>query len=671
MRLLSPGRPAALLATVLVTALAAVLAAPLVPGPTRAQAAASYNYTEALQKSIYFYEAQQSGKKPAWSRVEWRGDRTLNDGKPAGVDLSGGWYDAGDHVKFGFPMAFTTTMLAWGLVENRSGYGTQLTPMLNNLKWATDYLIAAHPEPETLYVQVGDGSVDHAYWGPPEVIDIKGMSRPVYKITPTCKGTDVVAETAAAMAASSMAFRQSDPSYADTLLTHARQLFTFADTTKGTNGQDTAYTSCVPGISGYYNSTWEGGSDHPGATKMYWDELAWASVWLYRATGTASYLDKAREFYPKMGSEPDAGQGAGGTTVPAYTFGLGWNDKEYGVYALMATLTGEQKYIDDVQRYLDYWTTGYKGKKGTITPGGLAYIFNWASLRMALNTAWVALVYADHLGSGDPLYSRYHDFAKRQVDYALGDNPRHASYMVGFGTNPPTHVQHRAASGQYLGYMSDTTGPNLHVLYGALAGGPDAADAYTDSRTDYVRNEVAIDYNSGITNVLARFAKEYGGTPLADFPAPERKYDEISAGVDNVYTGVDGTSLAVTITNTSNWPPRVLQSGKARYYFTLDGSTSASQVKVTGGDSSGCAVSGPVLARDRTYYAEVDCTGKPIYPGDAQLYRRSTQLRVSVPNGASWDPANDWSASAASHVPVYDGNTLVWGTPPEGTASPS
>ena len=191
---------------------AAVLAALLVPGPARAQAAASYNYTEALQKSIYFYEAQQSGRKPAWSRVEWRGDRTLNDGRSAGVDLSGGWYDAGDHVKFGFPMAFTTTMLAWGLVENRSGYGTQLTPMLNNLKWATDYLIAAHPEPNVLYVQVGDGSVDHAYWGPPEVIDIMGMSRPVYKITPTCKGTDVVAETAAAMAAAAKVLRQTHPS---------------------------------------------------------------------------------------------------------------------------------------------------------------------------------------------------------------------------------------------------------------------------------------------------------------------------------------------------------------------------------------------------------------------------------------------------------------------------
>ena len=183
---------------------AAVLGALLTVQAVPPAAAATYNYAEALQKSIFFYEAQQSGRLPDWNRVEWRGDATLGDGKSVGVDLSGGWYDAGDHVKFGFPMAFTTTMLAWGLVENREAYARtgQLTAMVNNLTWATDYLIKAHPSANTLYVQVGDGSVDHAYWGPPEALDVMGMSRPVFKIDASHPGTDVAAETAAAMAAS-------------------------------------------------------------------------------------------------------------------------------------------------------------------------------------------------------------------------------------------------------------------------------------------------------------------------------------------------------------------------------------------------------------------------------------------------------------------------------------
>jgi len=51
--------------------------------------------------------------------VNWRGNSALTDGSDRGIDLTGGWYDAGDHVKFGFPMASSATMLAWGLLEYR------------------------------------------------------------------------------------------------------------------------------------------------------------------------------------------------------------------------------------------------------------------------------------------------------------------------------------------------------------------------------------------------------------------------------------------------------------------------------------------------------------------------------------------------------------------------
>ena len=121
--------------------------------PAGAAAAPAYSYGEALQKSLFFYEAQVAGRKPAWNRVSWRGDSAMRDGADAGLDLTGGWFDAGDHVKFGLPMAFTTTMLAWGAVENRSAYAAsgQLTHLLNNLRVPNDYFIKAHPSANVLY----------------------------------------------------------------------------------------------------------------------------------------------------------------------------------------------------------------------------------------------------------------------------------------------------------------------------------------------------------------------------------------------------------------------------------------------------------------------------------------------------------------------------------------
>jgi len=73
------------------------------------------------------------------------------------VDLVGGYYDAGDNVKFGLPMAFTVTMMSWSVVE----YGEQMAAAgelghaLEALRWGTDYFVKAHREADVLYGEVG------------------------------------------------------------------------------------------------------------------------------------------------------------------------------------------------------------------------------------------------------------------------------------------------------------------------------------------------------------------------------------------------------------------------------------------------------------------------------------------------------------------------------------
>jgi endoglucanase len=104
--------------------LAAVILAVLcsISSGNAAESCGKFNYAEALQKSLYFYEAQQSGRLSPNNRVSWRGPACPTDGQDIGRDLSGGWYDAGDHWTASLTMSFAATTLAWSAIEQPEGY---------------------------------------------------------------------------------------------------------------------------------------------------------------------------------------------------------------------------------------------------------------------------------------------------------------------------------------------------------------------------------------------------------------------------------------------------------------------------------------------------------------------------------------------------------------------
>jgi endoglucanase len=614
---------------------------PLVCTAAPVAATGAFDYGEALQKSLFFYEAQRSGKLPAARRVSWRGDSGLRDGADVGHDLTGGWYDAGDHVKFGFPMAASATMLAWGLVEYRDAYASscQLPVALDQLRWATDWFLTAHTAPDELWGQVGQGSLDHAWWGPAEVMP---MARPAYKIDASCPGSDLAGETAAALAASSIAFRPTDPGYADRLLAHAKQLYAFADRYRG------KYSACITDAQAFYNS-WSG----------YADELVWGALWLYRATNDASWLAKAEAEW------------TAGAVTPNPKWTQNWDDKSYGDALLLAQLTGKPEYAAAVEAWLDWWTIGYGGTKVTTTPGGLAWLDQWGPLRYAENTAFLALVWSDRLA--DPAKkARYHDFAVRQVNYALGDNPAGRSYVVGFGTNPPTHPHHRTSHSSWLDSISQPA-ESRHVLYGALVGGPDASDGYADDRTNYVTNEVACDYNAGFTGALARLYGEYGGAALASFPQKETAGDEIFVQAAVNASGTNFTEVKAYLVNESGWPARVGDRLSFKWFFTLEPGVTPDLISVTSAYDQCSSVSGPQPVSGNVYAVTVDCAGVPVFPGGQSAYRREVQFRIT--SAGAWDPTNDWSWQGiattpgappvtAPHVAVYDGGVRIWGQEP-------
>ncbi len=481
-----------------------VVTPPVTPIDSGAGAGNGTGYAEALQKSFLFYEANRSGDLDgATNRVPWRGDSGLNDGRDGvyfgdrnaanlqlglSLDLTGGYYDAGDHGKFGMPLASTISSLAWGGIAFKQGYNAtgQLDELLAAVKWGTDYLLKAHGTDATgntsfFVAQVGDGAADHALWSAPES---QTIARPAMAVTAQKPGSDVTAGSAAALASASILFRENGSiAYADELLRHAQSLYRFADTYRG------KYSDSITEVQGYYNS-WSG----------YEDELSYGAAWLARATEAAggdgsAYRQKALQLY-----NTEIGGLSNGWTQ-------NWDDSSYGAAVLLAEDTGNAKIRSDVEGWLNSWVNGSNGVQ--ITAGGLRFISQWGSLRYAANTAMLAGVYADSVTDPNGAYSQ---LATDTIDYILGDNPRNSSYEVGYGENSPQQPHHRAASG--VGWDGFRNGlPNENILYGALVGGPSQANdfAYTDVRSDYIGNEVAIDYNSGFTGALAFAAQRSAG----------------------------------------------------------------------------------------------------------------------------------------------------------------
>ncbi|MEW5249178.1 glycoside hydrolase family 9 protein [Microbulbifer sp. 2201CG32-9] len=638
---------------------ASALCAVCVSGVMLAGDALAVNYGEALQKSIYFYEAQQSGPIPAWNRNEWRGDSGMTDGADNNVDLLGGWYDAGDHVKFGFPMAASTTLLAWGAIENRDAYVQtgQLQHLQNNLRFVADYMVKAHTAPNEFWGQVGSGSVDHAWWGSAEVMP---MARPSYKVDASCPGSELAGEAAAALAAVSMVFESSDPGYASSLLDHAVQLYNFADNYRG------VYSDCITDAAAFYRS-WSG----------YNDELVWGAAWLYRATGDQAYLDKATAYYDNLGTEQ-------GETVKAYGWTHAWDDKGYGSYVLMSLLTDSAEYRADAERWLDYWTTGYQGRRVRYTPGGLAHLDQWGAARYTSNTAFLALVYSDYLKQVDPDNSRaqiYYDFAVSQMEYILGDNPMNMSYQIGYGSVFPTSPHHRTAHGSWNNSLSDPVA-NRHILIGALVGGPDSSDGFQNDRGDFILNEVATDYNAGFTSTLARLWLDFGGSPIpeAQFPAPEQRDLELFVEAKLNSSGNRYTEISALVHNRTAWPARSTDNLSLRYWVDLselvDAGYGPEDLQLSSAYNQGSGYTGPHPwgdPADNIYYVEVSFAGVDIYPGGQSVSKKESQFRVAVSEGVPWDPTNDpsWdnyghSREPAELIALYDDGELVWGQEPGG-----
>lgn len=476
------------------------------------------NYTIALRKALMFFNAQRSGKLPRHNNVSWRGNSGMNDGKSDSSwtitkDLVGGYYDAGDAIKFNFPASFAMTMLSWSVIEYSGKYEAagELNHVKEIIKWGTDYFLKTfNSSADTISVlaaQVGSGQTsagsttpnDHYCWMRPEDID---YPRPVSTCS-TC--SDLAAEMAAALASASIVFKD-NKAYSEKLVHGAKTLFQFArDKQRGrySSGNEAEFM---------YNST------------SYWDEFVWGGAWLYYATGNNSYLSLSTNM------------------ILAKHAGAFWGGPDYGVFSWDNKLAGAQVLLTRLRLFL---SPGYPYEEGlktyhnqtsifmcsflpyftsfNRTRGGLIQLNHGRPqpLQYVANAAFLAALYSDYLDAADTpgwycgpnFYSTdvMRTFAETQIDYILGKNPRKMSYLVGFGNHYPKHVHHRGASipKNKVKYnckggwkWRDSKKPNPNTIVGAMVAGPDRHDGFQDVRSNYNYTEPSLAGNAGLVAAL-------------------------------------------------------------------------------------------------------------------------------------------------------------------------
>ncbi|MDE6003921.1 MAG: glycoside hydrolase family 9 protein, partial [Oscillospiraceae bacterium] len=447
------------------------------------------NYGEALALSLYFYDANECGCDVDSGSLNWRGNCHTYDAsasldnavglgnsekelirKATGsstVDVSGGYHDAGDHIKFNLTMGFNATSLGWAYFDYPEVFKETNTEahLLDILRNTCDYFMKT-----TYLTDSGDvfafcynvsDSSDHNYWSSPES---QNYNRKTYWATKSNNNSSVAFEMASALASTSAAFQGIDNEYSEECLKYADALYKFGATY---NGNETA------GMYDMYNTT--------GSA----DEKAWAEAWLYVADS---------DTYTLPSLKPD-GRGHYGSETDCWVYC--W-DKVWGGYSsLMYKLTGDSAYANELKFEMD----------NLVSDKNQAYypISGWGTSRY--NCAWqkYAITYAEGQGNAE-----YLNYAKKQMDYILGDNPTGYSFLIGYGDKNPTRIHHRAANPGVGDPAANTE--CSHTLYGALIGGPTTASGdYEDNANRYQYTEPALDYNACFTLAITGLYSHFGG----------------------------------------------------------------------------------------------------------------------------------------------------------------
>ena len=383
------------------------------------------------------------------------GDKTLNQT----LDVTGGWHDAGDYVKFLSTTALTTYTLLFAYDFNNEKYGfdfdnNNVPDILEEAKIGLDWMLRAQTDDNRLIIQVQNLQDHDVGWRLPEN-DSLTFNRPGY----IGIGKNIIGIYSATLALASRIWKEKfeNEVFADECLTTSQKYYKLKDVVQDIDSAGTGH---------YLDNKHEG-------------KLALAAIELYITTKDRNYLKDAKKYGLAAGAE------------------YWWSYGNISTFAHYRLAKNDRYFLELIKQSLNSFNKSRNSKLF-----GETVSLGWGSNLTQIGTALQAILYSD--------ISKTNEFDSLKIsvrDYLLGKNQWGISFVSNIGSNYSKNLHHQ------ISFINKITLP------GGFAAGPVLKSSvqsynlpftqrdryskfqteyayYRDDRMDYVTNEPTIINNA-------------------------------------------------------------------------------------------------------------------------------------------------------------------------------
>ena len=453
------------------------------------------DFIEAAWMTTRFYGAQRSGQGPNWILDGTNNPTSFTKDNYNGKDVSGGWFDCGDHVMYGQSQGFASYVLALSFAEftkgfydlytgdytdykaskdytRKGGKPNDVRDLLEELRYEADFWVKAAIDESHFVTVKGNGNQDHNKWVTAGAMSKLGTGDGGEPREITGNADDSFTPGMAAAMLAVMARMDPDEKNREKYLKAAKTAFAYAKKKNGvTNSQ------------GFYEKSWWQG--------IYDDGPCLAAMELFRTTRDSSYVTEARKYYDKIDFEKNSFTRLSYSDASPITYILG---DFYFKWHPQGDLAGTENYLENM-----YNLPEYKNKDIFIKDAKTAGF----PTRSPSGGAFLYALYAKF--SKDKIYD---EVIEKNIAYLLGDNNDKKSYVVGYtrnGAKAPTRPHHRGYYGNEDAGRDVNGAPNppeKNKLLGGMIAGNFNSGSHDGNISNWQVNEVCVDINAPLVGAL-------------------------------------------------------------------------------------------------------------------------------------------------------------------------